>query len=86
MMVKKKKKKNPHPNLKNDTKERIYKVETDSQRTNSWLPKGKVRRDKSEVQNEQIHTTLYKIDNQGPTEQHRELYSVSCNNLSWKRI
>ena len=29
-----------------------------------------------------MHTTKCKIDNQqGPTEQHRELYSVLCNNL-----
>ena len=28
------------------------------------------------------HTTIYKIDKQqGPTVQHRELYSISCNNL-----
>ena len=29
-----------------------------------------------------IYTTMYKIDKQqGPIVQHRELYSVSCNNL-----
>jgi len=33
------------------------------------------------------HTTVYKIDNQeGPTVQHRELYSTICNNLYGKRI
>ena len=39
-------------NLKNDTNKVIYKTETDSQtqRTNLWLPKGKGRgRDKLEV-------------------------------------
>ena len=29
-----------------------------------------------------LYTTMYKIDKeQGPVVQHRELYSVSCNNL-----
>ena len=38
--------------------------------------------DKLGVWDEQIHTTIYKIDNQqGPTVQHRELYSIFCNNL-----
>ena len=31
---------------------------------------------------EQTHTAIYKIDNQqGPAIQHRELYSISYNNL-----
>ena len=31
---------------------------------------------------EQTHTDVYKIDNQqGPAIQHRELYSIFCNNL-----
>lgn len=35
-----------------------------------------------------MYTLLYlKMDNkQGPTIYHRELNSVSCNNLNWKRI
>ena len=38
-------------NLKNDTNELIYKTETDSQtqKTNLWLPKGEGVRDKLEV-------------------------------------
>ena len=38
-------------NLKYDTNELIYKTETDSQtqKTNVWLPKGKGMRDKLEV-------------------------------------
>ena len=33
------------------------------------------------------HTTMHKIDNQqGPTVEHRELYSILCNNLYEKRI
>ena len=32
--------------------------------------------------NNKIYTTIYKVDNQqGPTIQHRELYSMFCNNL-----
>ena len=43
--------------------------------------------DKLGAWNEHKHTTIYKIDNQqGPTVKHRELYSISCNNPSWKRI
>ena len=31
---------------------------------------------------EHTHTTMYKIDNQeGRTVEHRELYSIFCNNL-----
>ena len=37
-------------------------------------------RDKLRVWDQQIQTTMYKIHKQqGPTAQHRELYSVSCN-------
>ena len=33
-----------------------------------------------------MHTTIYKIDNQqGSTLQHRELYSIFCNNLYRKK-
>ena len=33
------------------------------------------------------HTLLYKLDNQqGPNVQHRELYSIFCNDLYGKRI
>ena len=45
------------------------------------------RRDKLEVWDQQIHTTIYKIGKQqGPTVQHRELYSTSYNKPKWKRI
>ena len=38
--------------------------------------------DRLRVWDEHIHTTIYKIDKQqGPIVQHRELYSISCNNL-----
>ena len=43
--------------------------------------------DKLGVWDQQIQTTIYKPDKQqGPTVQHRELYSISCNKLEWKRI
>ena len=45
-----------------------------------------VRRDKSGVWDQQTQTTTYKIDKQqGPTVQHRELYSIFCNNLNGKK-
>ena len=46
---------------------------------NLWLPKGKGG-DKFGIGD--IQTTVYKKDKQqGPTVQHRELYSTHCNNL-----
>ena len=58
-------------NFKNDTRELIYKTETDSQtlKTNLWLPKGKHwGRNKVGVWDSHIHITIYKINNQqGPT-------------------
>ena len=36
-------------------------------------------RDKVGVWDQQIQATVYEIDKQGPTVQHRELYSISCN-------
>ena len=52
------------------------------------VTKGESRgRDKLGGWDEQIHTTVYKIDkHQGPTVRHRELYSIFCNNLQWKRV
>ena len=41
-------------------------------------------RDKLGVWDQQIQTTIYKIDLQGPTEQHRELYAVFCNKHNGK--
>ena len=72
-------------NLKNDTNEPIYKTETDSQtqKTNLWLPKGKrVGRGKLGIWDQQIQTTIYQIDKQqGSIVQHSELYSLSFNKL-----
>ena len=42
---------------------------------------------KGPIKMQYIHTTVYKISNQQrPTVQHRELYSVSCNKPYGKRI
>ena len=73
---------------KNDTNELIYKIEIDSQtqKTNLWLPKGKVGKDKLGAGDQQIYTTVYKTNKQGPTVQPRELQSIYCNKLQWKRI
>ena len=38
------------------------------------------------VWDQQIHTAVHTIDKQGSAAQRRELYSVSRNNLWWKRI
>ena len=44
-------------------------------------------RNKLGVRDQHVHSTKYKIDNQqGPTVQHRELYSILCDNLYEKRI
>ena len=62
-------------NLKNDTDELTYKTETDSQtqKTNLWLPKEKrVGRDKLGVWDQRIHTTICKIGKQ----QHPTIYST----------
>ena len=63
-------------NLKNKTNELIYKAETDSQtqKPNLWLQNGKGERDKLGIQDQQIHPTTYKTDEeQRPTVQHKEL-------------
>ena len=45
------------------------------------------RKGKLEAWDQQIHTAIHKTDNQhGPTVWHRELCSISYNNLQWKRI
>ena len=44
-----------------------------------WSPKRKGMEDKLRVGDYNIHTTIHKIDNQRPTVQHKELYSIVCN-------
>ena len=56
--------------------------QTQTLKTNLWLPKEKWVGNKLGVWDQQIQTTVYKIDKQqGPAVQHRELYSVYCNNV-----
>ena len=63
-------------------------TETDSQtqRTDLWLPKGKGRgRDGLAVWDQQMQTLIYRMDKQeGPTVQHSELCSISCENHNGK--
>ena len=70
-------------NIKYDTNEHIYKTETDShtQRTDLWLPR---RREGLGVWDQQVEIIIYRMDKPGPTEQHRELYLISCDKPQWK--
>ena len=73
-------------NLKNDTDEIIYKTEIDSQTENKLMViNGEIsmvgEEDKLGVWDQHMNTTLYKINNKDLTVQHRELYSISCNNI-----
>ena len=39
------------------------------------------------VWDQQMQTSIYRMDKQqGPTVEHREPYSISCDKPSWKRI
>ena len=61
----------------------MYETERDSQ-TQKLMVSKKERwgRHQLEIWDEQIHTTVYKLDNQSrPIGEHRELSSASCNNL-----
>ena len=61
-----------------------YKTKTDSQTENKFMvtKQEKKGRDKLGIRDYQIHTTMYKTDKQqGFSVQHRELKSISCNNL-----
>ena len=66
-------------NLKYDTNQHIYETKTDSQiqRTDLWLPRVREGRNGSLGLAEANY--VYGMDKlQGPTVQHRELYSISC--------
>ena len=74
-------------NLKYDTKELIYQIDADSQmwRTDLWLPRGRGGEWKDGVWGKQIQTIRYRLNKQqGPSVQHRELYSVSCDKSEQK--
>ena len=67
----------------------FYKIETDSQtwKTKLWLPKGKDAGGENglAVWDQHMHSIVYGIDGQlGPAEQHKELYSIFCDNLYGK--
>ena len=56
-------------NLKYDINELIYKTETDSKTSRLGVTKGDGGREKLGIWDYQIHTTMYKRDEQGPTAQ-----------------
>ena len=70
-------------NVKYVEYEVIYKIETDSQtqKTKLVLPKGKRERNELGIWDQQIQIIICETDKQGTTIQHRELYSISYNNL-----
>ena len=70
-----------------DTNKLIYKTETDSQTESKlWLQRGK-RKGKRIFEFEiNRYTLLYIKEQQGPTIEHRELYSVSYSSLYGKII
>ena len=66
-------------NLKYDTNQHIYETKTDSQiqRTDLW--EGGEEREGIGVWDQERQTIIYRMDKeQGPTVQHGELYSISC--------
>ena len=67
---------------KNDTNELINKTEPQTQKTNLRLPKGKREGEINEEFGINMYILPYVKDNQqGPTVQHKELYSIFYNNL-----
>ena len=69
---------------RNDTNELNYKIERDSQKKNLWLlGEGIVR----VVWEDYVHIVIFKMDNQqGPTIQHMELYSMLCASLDGRGV
>ena len=66
----------------------IYKTETDSE-NELMVTTGEdwVGGDSYGIWNEQVHSSLFKMDNQqGPTVQHREFCSMLCGSLDGKRV
>ena len=63
--------------------------QTHRHREQSVVAKGEGRwgREGLGVWDEQMQPLVYRMDTQqGPTVEHRELYSISCDKPSWKRI
>ena len=75
-------------NLKYNTNVLKYKIETDSQtqRTDLWLPRGRWGGGGMDWEFG-MQTIIQRVDiQQGPTVQHREFYSISCDNPYWKGL
>ena len=67
---------------KNDTNELINKTEPQTSKTNLRLPKGKREGEINQEFGINMYILPYVKDNQqGPTVQHKELYSIFYNNL-----
>ena len=66
--------------LTQDTNKLIYETETDSQtqRTDLWLPSGR-RGGEGWIECGKCKLLYMECEQQGPTVQHRELYSISYN-------
>ena len=79
-------------NLKYDPNELIYEIDMNSQTCgceNRFLAKEEMEwgRAGMGVPDQQMQTIMHTVDKQqGPTVQHRELYSVFCDKSQWKRI
>ena len=70
-------------NLKYDTNDNFYETKANSQMENRHVVskqgvEGRARGSLG-AWDEQVQTLTYRMDTQGPTVEHRELYSVSCN-------
>ena len=77
-------------NLKyDDTNGLVYKTERDSQTEIKFIVIKRERQgtDELRIQDQKIKTTTYKTDKQqGPAVQHKDVYLISFNNLSFKSI
>ena len=76
-------------NLKYDINEHSYEKETDSQtqRIGFYGCQGEWGEgDGLGAGDQQVQTSIYRVDKQGPTVEHRELQSMSCDQPQWRRI
>ena len=77
-------------NLKYDTNDNFYETKANSQMENRHVVskqgvEGRARGSLG-AWDEQVQTLTYRMDTQGPTVEHRELYSVSCDTIMGKDI
>ena len=73
-------------NRKYDTNELIYKTVTHRQRTSFWLIGDGGGGGLDWELGTNRCTCIYRTDRQGPTVEHRELYSISCAKPLWKTV